>query len=87
VINTNITRTTRYVGRSATDQERMRNYVSRIYERRNFTPERVAAAVMRAIGEDRAVVSISPEARAMELVGRFTPGLARRLAAYDALPI
>jgi short-subunit dehydrogenase len=87
VINTNITRSTRYVGRQSAEEERMREQMSRLYARRNFTAERVAAEVLRAIGEDRAVAPISPEAKAMELIGRLTPRLARLLASYDALPV
>jgi hypothetical protein len=47
----------------------------------------VAAEVLRAIGEDRPVAVITPEAKLMRAIARLSPGPARRLAAYDALPV
>jgi NAD(P)-dependent dehydrogenase (short-subunit alcohol dehydrogenase family)/pimeloyl-ACP methyl ester carboxylesterase len=87
VVATNITRATRYVGRSEEDQARLADYVTRLYTRRNFTPERVAEEILKAIGEDRPVAVITPEAKLMRAISRVSPGLARRLAAYDALPV
>ncbi len=87
VIATNITRATSYVGRSAADQTRLADQVTKLYARRNFTPERVAAEILRAIGEDRPVAVITPEAKLMRAISRVSPGLARRLAAMDALPV
>jgi NAD(P)-dependent dehydrogenase (short-subunit alcohol dehydrogenase family) len=87
VVATNITRATRYVGRSEEDQVRLADYVTRLYTRRNFTPERVAEEILKAIGEDRPVAVITPEAKLMRAISRVSPGLARRLAAYDALPV
>jgi NAD(P)-dependent dehydrogenase (short-subunit alcohol dehydrogenase family) len=87
VIATNITRATRYVDHSEADQGRVADYVTRLYARRNFTPERVAAEILRAVGEDRPVAVITPEAKLMRAISRLSPGLARRLAAYDALPV
>jgi short-subunit dehydrogenase len=87
VVTTNITRATQYVGRSEEDQGRLADQVTRLYARRNFSPERVAAEILEAIGEDRAVAIITPEAKLMRAISRLSPGLARRLAAYDALPV
>jgi NAD(P)-dependent dehydrogenase (short-subunit alcohol dehydrogenase family)/pimeloyl-ACP methyl ester carboxylesterase len=86
LIATNITRATRYVGVDDAGQERMRDEVTRLYERRNFTPERVATEVVRAIGRDVPVAVITPEAKLSRFVSRLSPALARRLAAIDALP-
>lgn len=87
VIATNITRATRYVDHTEEEQGRLAEQVTRLYARRNFTPERVAAEILRAIGEDRPVAVITPEAKLMRVIGRLSPGLARRLAAFDALPV
>ncbi|HEX8976778.1 MAG TPA: SDR family NAD(P)-dependent oxidoreductase, partial [Solirubrobacteraceae bacterium] len=87
LIATNITRATRYVDHPEGEQDRVAQEVTRLYARRNFTPERVAAEILRAIGEDRAVAVITPEAKVMRAIGRLFPGLARRLAALDALPV
>jgi NAD(P)-dependent dehydrogenase (short-subunit alcohol dehydrogenase family)/pimeloyl-ACP methyl ester carboxylesterase len=85
-IHTNITRTARYVGQAQEDERRLAERVTRLYERRNFTPEQVAAEILRAIGRDRPVAVITLEARFMRAVSRFAPGLARRLAQLETLP-
>jgi NAD(P)-dependent dehydrogenase (short-subunit alcohol dehydrogenase family)/pimeloyl-ACP methyl ester carboxylesterase len=84
-VATGITRTTRFVGRSADEQERLRERSTRLYRRRNFPPERVAAAILRAVTRDTAVVPVTVEARAMHLLSRAAPGVLRALAKIDAL--
>jgi NAD(P)-dependent dehydrogenase (short-subunit alcohol dehydrogenase family) len=86
-VATNITRAAEYVGRPEAEQERLREYATRMYERRNFTPERVAAEIIRAIGADLPVAVVTPEAKLMRAMSRFAPGLTRRLAAIEALPV
>jgi NAD(P)-dependent dehydrogenase (short-subunit alcohol dehydrogenase family) len=86
-IATNITRTTQWVGRSEAEQERLAGYVTERYQRRNFTPERVAEEIVEAIGADRPVAVITPEAKLMRAVSRFAPGLMRRLARIDTTPV
>lgn len=83
-VSTNITRTTRFVGVSADDEQRMRERSTRLYRRRNFPPERVATAILRAVEWNEAVVPVTVEARAMRTLSRFTPGIVRRLARIDA---
>ncbi len=51
-IATNITRAAQYVGRPEGDQDRVREQLTRLYERRNFTPDMVAAEIVAAIGSD-----------------------------------
>jgi short-subunit dehydrogenase len=85
-IATNITRATHYVGISDSEQRRLSDRVTRLYERRNFTPDRVAAEIIAAIGRDRPVAVITPEAKAMRLLSRLAPALVRRLARLDVLP-
>jgi NAD(P)-dependent dehydrogenase (short-subunit alcohol dehydrogenase family) len=75
IINTPITRSSRMVGPDATDEARDR--IVRLYERRNYGPERVAANILRAVERGRAVAPISPEAWLMYYVKRFTPGFLR----------
>jgi len=84
-VATGITRTTRFVGRSADEQERLRERSTRLYRRRNYPPERVAAAILRAVTRDAAVVPVTVEARAMHLLSRAAPGVLRALAKLDAL--
>lgn len=87
VIATNITRVTRYVGVDEEEQQRLRDHVTRVYQRRNFTPEQVAAEIVDAIGADKPVAVVTPEAKVAHALSRFAPGLARRLAGVDALPV
>ncbi len=87
VIATNITRTTQWVGRDSDEQERLSTYATERYRRRNFTPERVAAQIVEAIGADRAVVAITPEAKLVQALSRFAPGVLRRLAQVEATPV
>jgi NAD(P)-dependent dehydrogenase (short-subunit alcohol dehydrogenase family) len=75
IINTPITQSSRMVGPDATDEARQR--IVRMYQRRNYGPERVAANILRAVQRNRAVAPISPEAWAMYYVKRFVPGLFR----------
>jgi NAD(P)-dependent dehydrogenase (short-subunit alcohol dehydrogenase family) len=87
VVATNITRTTEWVGRDAAEQERLSTYATERYQRRNFTPDRVAAEIVEAIGEDRPVAAITPEAKVARALSRFAPGLVRRLAQIEATPV
>jgi NAD(P)-dependent dehydrogenase (short-subunit alcohol dehydrogenase family) len=86
-VATNITRTTRWVGRSEDEQQRLAGYVTDSYQRRNFSPERVAAEIVAAIGADVPVAVITPEAKLMHALSRFAPGVLRRLARIDTTPV
>ncbi|MEQ9510070.1 MAG: short chain dehydrogenase, partial [Alloalcanivorax xenomutans] len=81
-----ITGRTRFVGADDEEQARRRASAERFYRRRGFTPDRVAAAIVSAVEENRAEVPVSAEASGMRLVGRFSPALARRLARLDLTP-
>jgi NAD(P)-dependent dehydrogenase (short-subunit alcohol dehydrogenase family) len=87
LIATNITRNTVYVGRGEQDQQRLRDYVTQAYRRRNFTPEQVAAEIVEAIAADRPVAVITPEAKAIHLLSRIAPSVLRRVAKIEALPV
>jgi NAD(P)-dependent dehydrogenase (short-subunit alcohol dehydrogenase family) len=60
VINTAIVRTGRNYGAMATDERREEGV--RAFERRNYGPERVAQGILKAIGKNRGVAPVSPEA-------------------------
>jgi NAD(P)-dependent dehydrogenase (short-subunit alcohol dehydrogenase family)/pimeloyl-ACP methyl ester carboxylesterase len=87
VIATNITRTTQWVGRDEQEQQRLAGYATDRFQRRNFTPDRVAGEIVEAIGADRAVAVITPEAKLMRVLSRLAPGVVRRLAAIEGTPI
>lgn len=86
IVATNSTRTTRWVGRGEAEQKRIRERVTRFYQRRNFTAERVAAALVRAIATDAPVAAVTPEAKVTLALSRLAPWLLRRLAQMDTLP-
>jgi NAD(P)-dependent dehydrogenase (short-subunit alcohol dehydrogenase family) len=85
-IATNITRSAHYVGRGESEQVRLAERVTRSYERRNFTPDRVADEIVEAIGANRPVAVITPEAKVMHALSRFAPQFLRRLARLEVLP-
>jgi NAD(P)-dependent dehydrogenase (short-subunit alcohol dehydrogenase family) len=81
LINTPITRNSRLRGTAEGQRER----IVRLYQRRNYGPERVAQRILRAVQSNRAVMPVSAEAWVMWWVGRFSPRVARGLArAVDA---
>lgn len=86
LINTAITRTSRFVGIDEPEQARRRREAVRVYGLRNFSPDRVALAIVRAVRENRAVVPVAPEAHALRTIARLSPGLARTLGRIDARP-
>ena len=77
VINTNINASGRLRGVAALPGARERMIAE--FQRRNYGPERVAAAIMKAIAANRAVLPVAPEAWALWYLKRFTPGLATRI--------
>ncbi len=77
IINTPITRTARLRGPGATEEARQRMVA--FYERRNYTPERVAENILKAIQRNRLVAPISPEAWIMYYLKRLSPALLRRV--------
>lgn len=79
-VNTGITSTARFAGTDAAEERRRRRKAARLYGLRNYPPEKVAAAVLRAVVRDEAVVPVTPEARAAYALTRWLPGAARRLA-------
>jgi len=79
IINTGIVQASRLRGTQASEASRAE--MQRGFARRNYTPERVAENVLRAIGRNRAVAPISPEAWTFYYAKRFAPGFVRWLGA------
>lgn len=77
LIDTPITRNTRLVG--AMDNPEKREQVVRGYQRRGYTPERVARNILKAVEKGRVVAPISVEAWLLYYMKRFAPWLLRRL--------
>jgi NAD(P)-dependent dehydrogenase (short-subunit alcohol dehydrogenase family) len=84
IVNTNITRTSRFVGRAAEEQARSQEKAARAYALRGFGPEGVAKQIVNAVRDDRAVVPVTPEARLSYLTSRLSPRAMRLLARFNA---
>jgi NAD(P)-dependent dehydrogenase (short-subunit alcohol dehydrogenase family)/pimeloyl-ACP methyl ester carboxylesterase len=82
-VNTSITASARHAGVGEEEQERRRVRSAKLYGLRNYPPEKVAAAVVRAVRDDLAVVPVTPEAHGLRLLTRLAPGAARLLARMD----
>ena len=86
IVNTPITRSTCFVGVDTAEQARRRAASVRLYGLRNFGPERVAAAILRAVRENTAVVPVAIEAKAGRILSRLSPGATRALGSMDVTP-
>jgi len=73
VINTAIVRTSRMYGLN--EDPELRAEGIRAFERRNYSPERVARGILKAIHKNRGVAPISPEAWTGYWVKRIFPAL------------
>jgi NAD(P)-dependent dehydrogenase (short-subunit alcohol dehydrogenase family)/pimeloyl-ACP methyl ester carboxylesterase len=82
-VNTNIAKSTVYAGMSAEQQERAREKADAAYRRRNYTPEAVAKAIVKAIRTGPAVLPIAPESRVGYALRRISPSLVRLFARFD----
>ncbi|MFF1844739.1 SDR family oxidoreductase [Streptomyces sp. NBC_01724] len=80
VVNTNITATARFAGADAAEEKRLQQRTGRLYGLRNYPPEKVADAIIEAVVHNRAVVPVTPEARAARFLSRFSPGALRGIA-------
>ncbi|MET8981581.1 SDR family oxidoreductase [Streptomyces sp. NPDC004539] len=83
LVNTGITSTATFVGVDAREQERRRERSSRLYGRRNYPPEKVADAIVRAVIRNDAVVPVTPEAKGSRLLSRLSPRVLRALARFE----
>ncbi|MFD9716652.1 SDR family oxidoreductase [Streptomyces sp. NPDC059076] len=82
-VHTNITSTARFVGVDEAEESRRRQKSHRLYGLRNYPPEKVADAVLRATLRNEAVVPVTPEARSGLLLSRVAPRVVRRFARLD----
>ncbi|WP_307707317.1 SDR family oxidoreductase [Streptomyces sp. V1I6] len=80
IVNTNITATARFAGVDAMEEKRRQKRTARLYGLRNYPPEKVADAVLRAVVRNQAVVPVTPEAHGARLLSRVSPGLLRAFA-------
>jgi NAD(P)-dependent dehydrogenase (short-subunit alcohol dehydrogenase family)/pimeloyl-ACP methyl ester carboxylesterase len=85
-VHTNIASTTRFVGLDATEERAARRRATELYHRRNFTPDRAAREILRAVERNAAIAPITAEAKVGLLAARLTPRLLRALARADLAP-
>ncbi|MEO5877508.1 MAG: SDR family oxidoreductase [Streptosporangiaceae bacterium] len=83
IVDTNITRTSHFVGKSAEEEHRTQLKAARAYGLRGYGPERVAAQILAAVQRNRAVQPVTPEAHLSWLASRLSPALMRGLARLD----
>ncbi|MFD0316066.1 SDR family oxidoreductase [Streptomyces flavalbus] len=82
-VNTNITSTARFAGADPEEERRRRKRTARLYGLRNYPPEKVADAILRAVVRNEAVVPVTAEARGLRLLYRFAPGVLRGIARLE----
>ncbi|MFD4525109.1 SDR family oxidoreductase [Streptomyces sp. NPDC058470] len=82
-VNTNITSTARFTGVDAGEERRRQKKSARLYGLRNYPPEKVADAILRAVVRNQAVVPVTPEARGARLMSRFAPRALRAIARLE----
>mgnify|MGYP005848691295 CR=1 FL=1 len=76
IVDTPITRAAKLTsGTDRSTPQELQERIARFYERRGYTPDRVAAAVVRAVERNRGVVPVCPET----YVGDFVHRASRRL--------
>jgi NAD(P)-dependent dehydrogenase (short-subunit alcohol dehydrogenase family) len=80
ITTTPIARSVRFVGVPETEVERLREAGVRALRRRRYPPEKVAAAVMRAVLRNKAVVPVNAEAKGARALSRLAPGTVRLLS-------
>ncbi|MFF7793707.1 SDR family oxidoreductase [Streptomyces sp. NPDC007991] len=79
-VNTAITSTAHFAGVDAGEEKRLQQRAARLYGLRNYPPEKVAAAIVRAVVRNEAVVPVTPEARGARWLSRLAPGALRGIA-------
>lgn len=83
IVNTNITSTARFAGVDADEEKRRQKRSARLYGLRNYPPEKVADAILRAVVRNEAVVPVTPEARGARLLSRVSPRALRAIARLE----
>ncbi|MER6616852.1 SDR family oxidoreductase [Streptomyces xantholiticus] len=83
IVNTNITATARFAGVDEMEEKRRQKRSARLYGLRNYPPEKVAEAILRAVARNQAVVPVTPEARGARVLSRLAPGVLRALARIE----
>ncbi len=78
MVNTAITRTSAVRGERASERQAK---LQKLYERREYGPEKVAVRILHAVARDRAVAAVTPEAHVGYVLSRVAPPLSRWMSA------
>ena len=81
VINTPIVQNTIMEGEVA--DAGLRSKAQAMYQRRNYPPQKVAKAVVKAVLHKKSVVPVSPEAWLSYYGKRFVPSIMERLGRFE----
>lgn len=79
-VRTNIASTARFAGVGPEEEKRLRKRAELLFRLRNYSPDKVARAVLKAVARNDAVVALSAEARVGRVLHRWSPGLLRLIA-------
>jgi NAD(P)-dependent dehydrogenase (short-subunit alcohol dehydrogenase family)/pimeloyl-ACP methyl ester carboxylesterase len=82
-VNTDISKTTHYVGVSEAKEVELQRQAVKSYGRRNYSPERVAEQIVKATKDNKPIAIITIEAKVLRVAQRFTPRLIRAFARVD----
>jgi NAD(P)-dependent dehydrogenase (short-subunit alcohol dehydrogenase family)/pimeloyl-ACP methyl ester carboxylesterase len=82
-VDSDISRTTIFVGADPDEQDRLRAHAGASYSRRGYTPERLAKHAVRAAARNKPLAAISIESKTFRAISRYAPALGRQLAKID----
>lgn len=83
LVHTNILKTTEFAGATPEQQLRSQTKADNFYRRRNFTPDRVASAIVKAVRSNKPVVPVTVEAKLGRAMSRMSPGSMRVGARFE----
>lgn len=81
IVHTNIVANTQFSGVGAQAEAARQQKFDRLYEKRHYTPDRVAERIVAAVVKKKSIVPVTPEAHVTYHARRFVPALGRWLAA------
>jgi NAD(P)-dependent dehydrogenase (short-subunit alcohol dehydrogenase family) len=81
IVHTNIIANTEFSGVSARTEDDKQQKFDRLYEKRHYTPDKVAERIVAAVAKKKSIVPVTPEAHVAYHARRFVPALGRWLAA------
>ena len=81
IVHTNIVANTQFSGVSARTEADKQQKFNRLYEKRHYTPDKVAERIVAAVAKKKSIVPVTPEAHIAYHARRFAPALGRWIAA------